>query len=237
MKTNFSLSLILSNAWDALKANFWVLLGIVIAYMLLSFIISLLQAGGGFVGFIVGLLSIVLSIIFGLGYTRMCLDAAAGKEPQFSSFQEQLPKFWRYLGLSFLIGFAAVIWMILTLFIVIIVSGASAGGPGDFMVALATAGAFGLLLFFVLQIPLIYLVIRLQFGALFIVDTDCGVFESLRKSWALTQGYELKLFLLMLVMMGLCIAGVIALIVGVFVAAVLVSLMQVVAYKQLTTQE
>ena len=232
MKTNFSISMILSTAWKALTAHFWVLVGMVIAFLILSFILSMLQSGGGFISIIVMLLSLALSTIFGLGYARMCLDAVEGKEPQFSSFQEQFPKFWRYLGLSMLIGLVAGIYVLLTVLITVIVLGVGSGG--DILVGLMNMGRFGILLIVVLNIPLILLGLRVQFASLFIVDADSGIIESLRKSWEITQGHEIKLILLLLLICALLFAGVIAILIGVFPAAVLANLMIAVTYKELS---
>ena len=229
MKTNFSISMILSTAWKALTAHFWVLVGMVIAFLILSFILSMLQSDGGFISIIVMLLSLALSTIFWLGYARMCLDAVEGKEPQFSSFQEQFPKFWKYLGLSMLIGLVAGIYVLLTVLITVIVLGVGSGG--DILVGLMNMGRFGILLIVVLNIPLILLGLRVQFASLFIVDADSGIIESLRKSWEITQGHEIKLILLLLLICARLFAGVIAILIGVFPAAVLANLMIAVTYK------
>ncbi|MDR2498071.1 MAG: DUF975 family protein [Tannerellaceae bacterium] len=208
-------------------------MGILIAYGILSFIISLIQLNGGILNFVASLLSLFLGVVFMLGYTRMCLDAVEGKEPQLSSFQEQMPKFWKALGLMIIIGAAVVIWIFLIAFIIVLIVGATSGGS-DFMSALASFGTVGILLFLILMIPLLYVALRLQFATIFLVDTDCGITEALRRSWEVTAPYVVPLILLWLVMVGLCIAGVIALIVGFIVAALLTGLMQIVAYKQLT---
>ena len=46
-----------------------------------------------------------------------------------------------------------------------------------------------------LIIPGIYLYQRLQFFSMFIVEEDCGIIESLQKSWELTQGQIAPLLL------------------------------------------
>ena len=49
---------------------------------------------------------------------------------------------------------------------------------------------------FLLIVPGIYLAIRLQFYSAYIVEEDCGIIESLQKSWDLTKGQGMPLFLL-----------------------------------------
>lgn len=55
---------------------------------------------------------------------------------------------------------------------------------------------------FLLIVPGIYLAIRLQFYSAYIVEEDCGIIESLQKSWDLTKGQGMPLFLLLLAMIG-----------------------------------
>ncbi len=43
---------------------------------------------------------------------------------------------------------------------------------------------------FLLIVPGIYLAIRLQFYSAYIVEEDCGIIESLQKSWDLTKGHR-----------------------------------------------
>jgi uncharacterized membrane protein len=96
-----------------------------------------------------------------------------------------------------------------------------------FVLILAT----GLLL---LVIPGIFLFLRLQFFPAFLIDDDAGIIESFKKSWAITKGKELSLFVLALIMLMIIIAGLIAMIAGVFVAIPLITLMYVFVYRKLT---
>ena len=58
---------------------------------------------------------------------------------------------------------------------------------------------FGICLFI---IPGIYLALRLQFFTAFIVEEDTGIIESLKRSWEITRGQGMPLFMLMLSMIG-----------------------------------
>ncbi|MBC5631994.1 hypothetical protein [Parabacteroides hominis] len=88
---------------------------------------------------------------------------------------------------------------------------------------------------FLLIVPGIYLGIRLQFYAAYIVEEDCGIIESLQKSWNLTQGQVMPLFLLILAMIGIAIIGCILFFVGLFVAAPLIYMMQCYTFRKLNT--
>ncbi|MFV0397755.1 MAG: hypothetical protein ACK5JU_07025 [Bacteroidales bacterium] len=83
-----------------------------------------------------------------------------------------------------------------------------------------------------LIIPGIYLGIRLQFAPLCMIE-GAGIMEAFKKSWKLSKGNMLKLTLLYLIYFGLVLAGIIVLIVGVFVAAVWCQLIMTQTYRLL----
>ena len=84
-----------------------------------------------------------------------------------------------------------------------------------------------------LVIPGIYLYLRLQFFSMFIVEEDCGIIESLQKSWEITQGQIMPLLLLWLVMIGLIILGCILFFIGLFITIPLIYMMQCYAFRKL----
>lgn len=88
---------------------------------------------------------------------------------------------------------------------------------------------------FLLIVPGIYLAIRLQFYSAYIVEEDCGIIESLQKSWDLTKGQGMPLFLLLLAMIGTAIVGCILFFVGLFVAVPLIYMMQCYTFRKLNT--
>lgn len=92
--------------------------------------------------------------------------------------------------------------------------------------------SFGLCLFI---IPGIYLGIRLQFFTAFIVEEDAGIVESLRRSWEITKGQVMSLFMLMLAMIGILILGFILLGIGIFIAIPLIYMMYGYVFRKLNT--
>lgn len=89
----------------------------------------------------------------------------------------------------------------------------------------------GLLL---LLVPGIYLAIRLQFYYMAIVEEDAGILDSLRRSWEITRDSTPKLLLLMLLQIGIILAGFALLLIGIFVALPLCGLMSCYAFRRLT---
>lgn len=97
-------------------------------------------------------------------------------------------------------------------------------------ILMAIIVTLGLCLFI---IPGIYLALRLQFYAALIVEDDTGIIESLQRSWEITRGQEMSLFMLMLAMIGICILGLILLGIGIFVAMPLIYMMYAYVFRKL----
>jgi uncharacterized membrane protein len=106
---------------------------------------------------------------------------------------------------------------------------------GTYFVAGLISGILILIGTLLLIIPGVYIALRLQFFVALIVEEDAGIIESLQKSWDMTKGQVLPLLLLLLVMMGICIAGFILLGVGIFVAYPLMILMQCCVFRKLNS--
>lgn len=87
-----------------------------------------------------------------------------------------------------------------------------------------------------LIIPGIYLAIKLQFYSFLIVDKNAGVMDSLKKSWTLTQGAALDLFLFTLAIIILNILGAIVLLVGLLVTIPTTTMASIYVYRKLLSQ-
>ena len=80
-----------------------------------------------------------------------------------------------------------------------------------------------------------YLALRLQFFQAFIIEENAGIIESLHKSWEITRGQVLPLFMLALVMIGIMILGCILFGIGIFVAVPLIYMMYGYVFRKLNT--
>ncbi len=87
------------------------------------------------------------------------------------------------------------------------------------------------LVFFI--IPGVYLYLRLQFFGQFIVDEDADIIGSLQKSWNLTKGHAMPLFLLSLVQLLILIVGAVLFLIGLVVAYPLCIMIQCHVYRLL----
>ena len=84
-----------------------------------------------------------------------------------------------------------------------------------------------------LVVPGIYVALRLQFVTAVIVEENLGVIDSLKRSWEMTDGHVLQLFLLSLAILGLIIAGVICLGIGILVAAPVAQILTMYVYRKI----
>ncbi len=88
----------------------------------------------------------------------------------------------------------------------------------------------GLILFIV---PGIILIIRMGFYTYLIVDKGMGPMDSLKESMRLTKGNAWNLFLLWFVLLGVVLLGLLALVVGIFVAYPVTLLAHIFIYRYL----
>jgi uncharacterized membrane protein len=200
MEAKFSVSEVLSSSWKTLKANALILIGLFIGY---------------------GVIAVIISSITGMIFSGSILGGIINNVIAL------------FISAIFMLGYTK------------IVLEALAGNDPQFSafqeqfpkvvtaflssLLLTIAVVIGCILFI---LPGLYLALRLQFYIYFIVDEDAGVIDSLKKSWALTDDRSLlvPLILLMLAYIGLCIVGLICLIVGIFVIAPLIYVMQAKVY-------
>jgi hypothetical protein len=108
------------------------------------------------------------------------------------------------------------------------------GEGGKIFKMLVASFLFGLMLFFgilALVIPGIYLALRFGQFYLGILDRDLGIIDSFKYSSALTTNNKWRIVLLYLAASGVCLAGALALGVGLFVAVPMVWLMQLLAFR------
>ncbi len=91
--------------------------------------------------------------------------------------------------------------------------------------------------FILLIIPGIYVAYRLYFYDIFIVDKKMGVIDSLSASWKVMKGNVLKIFLLLVIVTIINIAGALALVVGLLFTIPIAPLATVYAYKKIIEGE
>ncbi|MDR2811102.1 MAG: DUF975 family protein [Tannerellaceae bacterium] len=252
MESKFTIINVLRTSWSTLVSQIWILAGLLIGYVLLSFIIGAVSPAlsSFWPGvFILNILSVIISLIFSLGYLKNLFQALDGDEPRFSAYGQQAHKILTYFVSGLLMG--VLIFIVLGIFLLPyfyllynfsfvreMIDGFNAIFAGSNYLPELPEGS--VLTFIILalgglclSLPAVYISIRFMFYQAFIVEDNAGIIESLEKSWKITQGHTLRLFLLGLVMLGLIIAGLLVFIVGIFVAIPLTQLMYCSVFRKL----
>lgn len=200
MEPKFTISNVFTRAWKCTKSQLWILVGLLVGYIIISFTLSMFampvqhsRIGTG----VVRVVSAIIGLVFSLGYTKNMFQALDGIEPQFSAYGQQSAKILTYFLASLL---------------------------------MTVVVGIGLCVFI---IPGIYLALRLQFYQAFIVEENAGILQSLKRSWAITEGQTWPLFLLSLSMLGILTIGFILFVVGILFAIPVIYMMYGETFRRL----
>ncbi|MDR1344563.1 MAG: DUF975 family protein [Tannerellaceae bacterium] len=246
MVSDFAVSNVLSASWKAFSSQVWILAGLLIGYIILSFTLgAVLQPAfssswGGLL--FVDLLNAAISLIFMLGYLKNMFQALDGDEPRFSAYGQQAHKIGTLFVSSLLYGILVFVVALVTLlpyFYLLydlsliketVLDPYSLPAVSDIEWLSVLFTALGVLC---LLLPAMYFGIRFMFYQAFIVSDNVGIIDSLKKSWEITKGHTLSLFLLTLASVGITIAGLLLFVIGLFVAIPLVYMMYCCAFRKL----
>lgn len=116
MEAKFTVSEVFRTSWKQTKSQIWVLAGLLIGYIIISFTLSMfaIPVQSSKVGLvIVNLVSLVISFVFTLGYMKNLFQTLDGIEPQFSAYGQQSRKIITYFLASLLMAFIVAIGLCL----------------------------------------------------------------------------------------------------------------------------
>lgn len=105
---------------------------------------------------------------------------------------------------------------------------------GRYLISSILGGLAILAGFILLIIPGIIFTIRLSFLPFVMLDGETHPIEALKKSWYITKGHTLKLLVFYIVQVLILMLGLLAFILGVFIAIPVIYLANVFIYKKLT---
>lgn len=221
----FSVPEAISNGWQLTKKYFIISLGLILAFGVVSCLLSFLGERSVAIGWIVQLVNIVISVTFSMGMIRITVDAVRGEEPRFGAFKDVFSRFLPYLGMNILVSILALVPFVIIFSIgVVIVGGSVIMGDPDVIFEL-----WWLLL--LALIPVIYVSIRMFFAPYLLVDGNKGVMESIKMSWNVSAPMQGKIFLFYVVTLLVMILGFICLFVGIFVALLIIVYAQAYIYN------
>ncbi len=213
-------------AWEALKARFWPLVG---CYVLTSLMLGV--AGQLYVP----ILFLLYPLMGGLYW--YILTHLRGKEPNLEMLFEGFRRQFGPLAILNLIvvGISMVFVLILAAAVFGVVFGLTETGLGrqaeENPAVLGTLIIGGLLLLFLLTMPLMILGIVGNFASLLILDCETPVKRALSLGWEATKPHLLKFVLFMLVNGLLSLAGMLALYFGLFITCAWATIALVCVYE------
>lgn len=221
----FSVPEAISTGWQLTKKYFIISLGLILAFGVVSWLLSFLGERGDAIGWIAQLVNLVISIAFSMGMIRITVDALGGEEPRFGAFKDVFSRFLPYFGVSILVSIFALVPFIIIFGIgVVIIGGSFIMGDFD-----AIFDLWWLLL--LAMLPAVYVSIRMFFASYLVVDGNKGVMESIKMSWNASAPMQGKIFLFYVVSLLIGLLGLVCFFVGIFVSILVIMYAQAYVYR------
>ena len=174
---------------------------------------------------LIGIFSWILGITMSIGLLKINVKAVDEEQLRFSDLYSHYRLFFKYLVAQFLSGMAALFPSMLLIGGVVL---AASNSNTVFIVV-------GLLLSLIGVLLLIVVSTRLMFALYFVADREMGPVDALRASWSATRGEVVNLILFGLRLFAVVVIGLLALVVGVFVAIPVTTLATAYVYKKLAS--
>ncbi len=234
MNKSFSVSEILSEAWNFAKINIWILVGFTAVQFVVILIITTFLSGlmGGESPAAVIIQNIILSLFdafFTVAFYQVIFKQIDEEgEPQFPDFVPNLMKALNFVLVKLIIG-------VVLVFLIGIISTLYFVNTPDIETTDVLSPKL-LPVFLLIAIPVTYFTVRLCFVVCFIVDQESGASESISQSWTLTKGNFWLIFVLFLVILGLNILGAMALFIGLLFTVPFSSLIIIITYRQMVNR-
>lgn len=221
----FSPSSALRFGWDTFKKRPWFFVGAFLLVVIAQAVVEGLsraidapfggpESDGAFLG---SLLSLALGTLISMGVTAFGLAAHDNPDTvELSALWHPHP-FWKYLGLTILFTLMIVAGILLGVALV-----AALGVEGGLAVAIPLLVVLGVILG-----------LMFAFSTFLVIDRGLGPIGALQESYRITNGYKWDLFWLSLLLLLINLAGLLALVVGLFVSAPVTLLALTHAYRVL----
>lgn len=228
MKVQISIKSLIKESFVLFKENILILLGLIfggIVFALLLSIPTTFQIGGIAGATASTFLRVIFQVIFSGMLIKYCLMAIKGYDPGFKEILPSVAQCLNLIGFSLLTSIFAVPYFVL-MGSAMYMSASPEMLPGWIIVALV-----------IYTLCLIYIfTFKLWAVSYLILDKNDGVIKSIKKSWKITKGNEFSFLKIILISALFMIVGLIALIIGVFVALAFSSLLLTLYYSKIATQ-
>lgn len=232
MKKSFSIKESYRNAWALYKKNwkfitvtYLIVFGVEIASSVIRSSVPKNAAG---IAIILAIISSAIQMLVGIGTVVIFLKLVDRKKAEYSDLFKSYKYFLNYFLGAILYGIIVCGLPVLVI-LVALTLGAFKGNE-------INAGLIVLIVGLIISFPIaIYLSLRYQFYSYFIVDKNLPPVEAIKASSKATQGVKWKLFGFGFVHAGVALLGLLALWIGIIVAAPLIAIATIFAYRKLSS--
>jgi len=205
--------------WGTVKANLVKIIGATVVLFIIQAVLDVLSKteGENGMGFEMGIMSLVAtiaSLIIGVAVTSATIKIVRGA-PVTMNVLSITPK-----QVLLYVGVIVTLALILLAFVIPLTVLAVSLGVASFVPSLTLdAGIISFLVILAIAaIFLIYVQVRLMFATYLVIDGKAAIFESIKKSWSMTQGKVWFLVLFGIQAIIIALLGILALFVGLLVA-------------------
>lgn len=213
---SFSKKEAISFGFNVAKKNFFYYISVFVIIVFINAFLNIFQGVLAIqnqlgLSFVLAIVKIIFSVVVGMGFIKIALEFVDGQKPKIQDLfytKSMVSYFLAILVTGILTGAAALILIV----------------PAIVLAALILSHLFNILsglivivIFVLCLIPVIILSIKLQFATYLIVDKNLGVPEALSKSWNMTKGVKLNLFLFAIILLLVNLLGILVLLVGLLV--------------------
>lgn len=207
---SFDFGDVLGYGWRVMKANFWFFVGVGIIWVLMSYLLTIIDAvqyAVPFPEFIHGILSLILrvsdqiiSIVMSIGIVKIALSFCDERKPSVGTLFAAMGCFWRYVA-------------VMILYMLIVIGGC-----------------------LLLIVPGIIWAVKYQYGYYFVIDKGFGPIEALKASSKTTMGVKWELLGFFAACGVINLLGLLCLVVGLFATYPVALVATALVYRQLAAQ-
>lgn len=239
IKKTFLIKEVLKESWNIFKNNFWLLLkfGLIMLAIVIISSIVLVALKNSFIPYLVAriLFTLVIIIISVLYYSALLGAVDGNPDTVKGLFSKAIPiKKVMKLFLNFIVLDIVIILPIALMFGIYVISDLILVGSLHYnpLYNSGLENPIFIISGFITIALICFLLIKMQYSAISIVDKDLSVTKAIQHSWNITKNNFWKLFLLEFIGLGIILCSLV-LFIGILPAALWVAVIGIVVYRKL----
>lgn len=228
------------------KKNIIVLIGLILSIGIViggTYMIQSLLAGNSVLGFVSNFAFTLLRVFISVALLKLCLLLIDNREPEFSDIKPSWNETLKYLMLNLFLTIIMIIVVMLFAGFLGMIGLLRPGLPDLYQTMFmkpeeitkftSNEIIYGILALFILMLPAMLLMLRLQFASYYIIDKKMDIGAALMRSLAITKGYLFYIVLVFLLIVVLNIIGLMLAFVGLLFTIPMTMIVIAMLYKSL----